>query len=175
MMNNDNQNFVIDWQVERRLGSSHVFCQVSCNFDELTIGNPDEWSLVSLMTGAISDMTHRLRCQTSLEKKSLEYLARLSTDDLFVSLYSWQWGDGNWIYQKDCPLPDFIVDNFYALPIGTEVFDGENAYLVFIPGQLSRFVWRDYESKKINEQLLDFDAYLNKWESVRTDLEAAIA
>ena len=174
MMSNDNQNFVIDWRVEHRLGSSHVFCQVSCNIDGLTIGGPDAWSVVGLMAGAISDMTNCLMHQTSLEKKSLDYLARLSADDLFISFYSWQWEDGNWIYQKDCPLPDFSVDNFYALPIGTEVFDGENAYLVFIHGQLSRFIWRDYESKKINEQLLNFDAYLKKWDFVKADLEAAI-
>lgn len=174
-MTNDNQDFVIDWRIERRLGHSHIFCQIFCKFDGSTIGNPDEWSIVGLTTGAISDMTSRLRRQTMLEKRSLAYLATLSTDDLFASLYSWQWRDGNWIHQKDCPLPDSSVDDFYALPIGTEIFDGENAYLVFVPGQLSRFVWRDYESKEINERLLDFDAYLNNWESVRTDLGASAA
>ena len=146
---------------------SHTFCQIDMQIGANEIGDRDAWSVVGLMIGAISDMEFMLSQQLLLNMDISMFLQRLSSQALFEALHSWQWTTGEWAYESDCSLSKYDAKLFNALPLGTEIFDGESAYLILTPGESSRFIWRDYASKSIQEQPVDFKQYLSQWNSTK--------
>lgn len=156
--------------MDRRPVDTHTFCQIHFEIDIEMIGDLDAWSVSSLTIGAISDLIFNLGQQSILTQEVPTLLQKLNSQVLFDALYSWQWETGKWPYENEFSLSKFDVKLFNCLPLGTEIFDGEVAYLILNPNKSCRFIWRDYESRSIRERSVDFDYYLNQWDNVRATL-----
>lgn len=157
----------IDIRVEPSEDKKYYFCQALIATRIGIIGDPDAWALTGLVSGGIGDLLTRLAGQEQMEEVR-SYLARLSAPDLFAALHSWQDGDDNWRTFNNCPHDNFGIDSLIALPQGTELFDGELAFLVRVGADTSRLIWQDYESKDIREMLISFKAYVLEWQTARS-------
>jgi hypothetical protein len=139
------------------------FCKLTLSVGEDSLGNPGAWSMVRLMRGGVKDMLDALSRQAALVVDDKQFLSDLPSKALFDALYSWQWSSGEWAYESECPLTDFNSENFFALPLATEIFDREVAYIVSGSSGKSRFLWREYGSRLVREIELDLNDYLNEW------------
>lgn len=50
--------------------------------------------------------------------------------------------------------------------MGTELFDGEKAFLIYNSNNQSRLIWMDNLSKDICEILVDWESYLKQWKKL---------
>jgi hypothetical protein len=157
-------------QIDEGAVAHRPFCRVQLLLDDHSFGDPDAWAMGSLMKGEIVDMVRRLTLQENIPQNTLDHFYTLSSQDLFLCLYEWQWGKGRRESDNNAAFAGITPNVFFALPIGTECFDGEFAYLISGSDQQGRFVWRDYETKEIFEVRIDKHGYLQQWQSLASCL-----
>lgn len=163
-------------KIDRRPSSPHTFVQLSLRVHDVTFGDPDAWSLDGLVVGAVSRLTERLRAQRGEVSGAMrDFLRALSAEAVFEALHEWAWDTGDWPHEARCPSGGVEVNRFQALPLATEIFAGEHAYLVLEPEGLSRFVWRDPASKAVQERAIDGELYIHQWEALGAALKTGLS
>lgn len=158
------------WRIDENSTDHRPFCQVELLLDGHSIGDPDAWAIGSLMKSATDDMIRRLALQENVRQNALDHLYTLPSQDLFLYLYEWQWGRGIGELANNAVFAGITPNVLFALPIGTECFDGECAYLISGAAQHGRFIWRDFETKEIFEVHIDKHRYLQQWQSLASRL-----
>ncbi|MER5640616.1 hypothetical protein ABT095_27170 [Kitasatospora sp. NPDC002227] len=145
------------WTAETAGDGAHRFCRIRLVLPCGVIGDPYAWSVVGLVQGEIDDLLDRLAPQPALPGA-----AGLGASALFAGLHRWHEGG---------PRPAFATAGagprgFRALPAATEIFDGEEAWLVR-SGAAALLLWRDHASGLVREAAVDFAAWLAGWRAVR--------
>lgn len=156
----------VTWQMDERSVHDRPLCRVQLLLDGHSIGDPDAWAIGSLMKGSVDDLVRRLTLQKNIGQSTLDHYYTLSPENLFLHLYEWQWGQGISESADNAMFASITPNVFFALPIGTECFDGEYAYFISGLGQHGRFIWRDYETKNILEMRIDKHRYLQQWRTL---------
>lgn len=148
----------------------HNFCHISIETPEGVIENPGAWSIVNLVIGSIEDLIRNITAKKRYSELA-PWFSRIENQLLIDYFNEWQWGSGEWKNSNEPPPVGLSAIDFFALPIGTELFDGEVAYLFKTSKSLSRLIWIDYETKDIKEISVDFDEYINSWRDTLKLLE----
>lgn len=151
------------WHVDVRASSdgTHRFCQVRLDTGAGEIGDPDVWSVVGLVQAAIDDMLERTARQALLP-----VVAQAPAEDLFADLAAWHRGEVRLAFA----VAGTDSRPYSALPEATELFDGEEAYLVRLEGGAARLLWRDYVSEDARAIVVDFEDWRAGWLRVREEI-----
>ncbi|GAA1305525.1 hypothetical protein GCM10009647_024240 [Streptomyces sanglieri] len=146
------------WTAETSSDSTHRFCRILVTAPPGEIGDPDAWSVVGLVQGAIDGMLKKLAPQPVLHAA-----ASMDAATLFAGLHAWH-SEG---MRPAFAAADADPRSYFALPEATELFDAEDAYLVRSGAAGARLLWCDYTTKEVREVEVDFDACLAGWKAVR--------
>ncbi|MFF2525461.1 hypothetical protein [Streptomyces liangshanensis] len=131
------------WTAETSSDGVHRFCGIRVTAPPDEMGDPGAWAVVRLVQGAIDRMLEELASQPVLHAA-----ADMGAAALFAAAGADPRG-------------------YCALPEGTELFDGEDAYLVRSDATGARLLWCDYATEELREVAVDFAAYLAAWKAVR--------
>ncbi len=153
----------LTWHVDVRASSdgSHRFCQVRLDTGAGEIGDPDAWSVVGLVQAAIDDMLERTARQALLPG-----MAQAPAEDLFADLAAWHRGEVRLAFA----VAGTDSRPYSALPEASELFDGEEAYLVRLEGGAARLLWRDYVFEDARGIEIDFEDWRVGWLRVREEI-----
>lgn len=166
----------IDARIDRRPSEERAFVQLTLRIGDAAFGDPDAWALGETVARAVGDLIGDLGEQADgIAPPSGDFLRRIEPASLHAALHDWGWGSGEWRYEEDCPLGDLRPDCLLALPEGTEIFDGDSAFLVLNPGGAARLVWRERGSSAIRERAIDGDLYLRQWREMGTLLNRGLS
>jgi hypothetical protein len=157
-MTDHSYDFQLHWSTDT-FGADR-FCQVRLATAHGDLGDPEAWSVTGLVQRAIDDLTARLTRQPAIRVGDESALS------LFTTRHRWHHDRA-----RASPMrPGRDPAGFLALPEGTELFDGEIAYLARTSPR-ARLIWRDYATTRIQEIAVDFDAYIECWRTLRATLD----
>jgi|GEM_PF-1750961 len=64
-----------------------------------------------------------------------------------------------------------INEAVYAFPKHNECFDGEKGFLAFLDEKNAILNWKEYETDQILATIVNFDHYIEQWETVLNELK----
>lgn len=82
------------WRINENPADQGPFCQVELILNGYLLRDPDGWAIGSLMKGSIDDLVRRLTLQENIRQNTMDHFHTLSSQDLFLHLYEWQWEKG---------------------------------------------------------------------------------
>ncbi|GKS88324.1 hypothetical protein [Acidovorax sp. SUPP2539] len=139
-MNNE-----ITYPVEISLQTQEIFCNILIKINDHIIGNPDAWSVCGLLEQEIQITIDRLT------KNNGVVVLNENIEESFNKI--------NINYEA--------LEKFSAIPINNEIFDGEFAFIATTNQRNYLFIWKDYESKKIIGEKINFTRYIEDLEKVK--------
>ncbi|WP_338848290.1 hypothetical protein V8J88_05480 [Massilia sp. W12] len=168
----ENVNF--DFHIETGVEWNSACCRMQLLLSDAKwkIGEIESSVLCRLMLASVNFFLETIKKQMDYSEIYQNMTSSLPANKVIEGLYSAQWEDeefscGSVIFTKE------IAITLNALPMTVETFDGEIAYIIYSRDTESgRLIWRDYDSRSINECLIDFNQYISMWEEVRVKLES---
>lgn len=130
--------FAIELSISPSVDNGYQFVSGSWWILDNQLGNASEVTLFPLFVSAMEDLLERLSKQCASDAESI------FCDDAGV-IFNYL-DEKLWVGEhQDSKLTNEISNpiNFYSLPIGVEIFDGEKAYLIH-GARDDRVVWREW-------------------------------
>lgn len=139
------------------------------SIEDLTFGDAEVVSVSELMIGAIDDLLSNIEKQkinTDFAKKV--FGNKLSAAHFFHLLHNACWKEGDW--PRD--LGDSIIapTAYIGLPIGTEIFDADEAYFVTLDLKEAILFAKDKIKNEFVALRMDVLDYTRIWEQAKAEV-----
>ncbi|MFM9925544.1 hypothetical protein VLK31_21315 [Variovorax sp. H27-G14] len=145
------------------LWNERKFAQCCFFIGDAVIGDFEQHMLLGSFDLAIRDLIDRLK-----NVPDYDFQFSKKTEKVFNGM-SEAFLHGNFDFFQKIPgyteTHELAPNEFSAIPLAVEAFDGEEAYL-FKFGTQWRFAWRQWETKKVNCISLDRDEFIESLKSV---------
>lgn len=141
MMIGDKKTFGVELKVVRPGGSDYKFAKCFFWIFDDCLGNPDEVSHLGLLASSFEDLFERFSSQRSGD---IEALFGCDTEEIFQFFESQLWAGSAYVNKNKFQVQDPY--NYFSLPVGVEIFDGDRVYL--LRGSNSdRVIWKKWGEK----------------------------
>lgn len=165
-MNERLSRFALRWAVETSRDRAHRFCQVRLSTVHGDIGDHAAWSMVGLVQGAVAHMVERLARQPAVGAWRAE-----EAGPLLAALRAWHWEGVCPTLMAGAVPADASPADYCAVPMDTEIFDGEVVYLVRTGRAESRLLRWGHAAGEVREIGVDFEVYLARWRALQSALD----
>lgn len=152
-------------------GSRHSFCEILMHIDKFLLGNEGACSILGLVSSEIGSLIKRIGHLRLMSPQNRIFFMNADRRDIYNACHAWQWRDANWAFEDKCPMNSYMNTSFWALPIATEIFDGERLYIVPIDADGARIIWVDQNSDDLVERIVSLIEYESAWTSLAHFIE----
>ena len=160
--------------IERSIDKSFYSCNLILTIGDFQIGDTVAWSHAGLVYFSVSELIDSISNQ-KIEPNLVAFTRTTEDTTLFDLMKNWQAGDFS--SEQKIKIMDFSQDikSFIALPLATEIFDGEYMYVILLEKDVAKIIWRDFSTKSIESKLISFNCYLNEWRKIELDIKSKIS
>ncbi|KQW55149.1 hypothetical protein ASC92_18060 [Variovorax sp. Root411] len=139
------------------------------SIEDLTFGEEGAVSVSGLMIGAIDDLLSNIEKQKiNIDFARKVFDRKLPAAHFFQLLHDACWKEGGW--PKDLRGSEIAPAAYIGLPVGTEIFDADEAYFVVL--DLERAIL--FAKNKIENEFvalkMDVRDYVKIWEQARAEI-----
>lgn len=150
-------------KIFRQDGQKHSFCEISVSIDRYSLGNDGIRSVLGLVSSEIERLIQRIGILKKMSSERTLFFSNVDRRDIYDACYAWQWKGAIWPFEDKCPIGSCEKNIFWALPLATEIFDGERLYFFPIGFDSARLIWIDHTSNELVERTVSMDEYESAW------------